>query len=231
MSNDIFKLKELETLVGHRFNDSNILKQALTHASLERSSWNVYERLEFLGDRVLGLVVSETLLKRFPNEREGQISRRYANLVKRDSLAVVARKIKFGNYLLISTGEEAAGARESVTILSDALEAVIGALYWDGGLEVARQFILEHWEPLLALDEEPPVDSKTALQEWAQRRKYALPEYKVVSQEGPAHSPKFLIEVCLGKFESQKGYGTSKRQAEQMAAKSLLAEVLKGQEC
>lgn len=231
MSNDIFKLKELEKLVGHCFNDPDVLRQALTHASLERSSWNVYERLEFLGDRVLGLVVSETLLKRFPNEREGQISRRYANLVKRDSLAVVARKIKFGDYLLISAGEEAAGARESVTILSDALEAVIGALYWDGGLEVARQFILEHWDPLLALDEEPPVDPKTALQEWAQRRQYALPEYKVVSQEGPAHSPKFLIEVCLGKFEPQKGYGTSKRQAEQMAAKSLLAEVIKGKEC
>ena len=231
MSNGIFKLKELEKLVGHRFNDPNVLREALTHASLERSSWNVYERLEFLGDRVLGLVVSETLLKRFPNEREGQISRRYANLVKRDSLAVVARKIKFGDYLLISAGEEAAGARESVTILSDALEAVIGALYWDGGLAVARQFILEHWEPLLALDEEPPVDSKTALQEWAQRRQYAIPEYKVVSQEGPAHSPKFLIEVCLGKFEPQKGCGTSKRQAEQMAAKSLLAEVIKKQEC
>ena len=159
MSNDTFKLIELEKLVGHRFNDPNVLRQALTHASLEGSSWNVYERLEFLGDRVLGLVVSETLLKRFPNEREGQISRRYANLVKRDSLAVVARKIKFGDYLLISAGEEAAGARESLTILSDALEAVIGALYWDGGLEIARQFILEHWEPLLALDEEPPVDS------------------------------------------------------------------------
>ena len=120
--------------------------------------------------------------------------------------------------MLISAGEEAAGARESITILSDALEAVIGALYWDGGLEAAKRFILEHWEPLLELDEDPPVDSKTALQEWAQRRQYALPQYNVISQEGPAHSPKFLIEVCLAKFEPQKGYGTSKRQAEQMAA-------------
>ena len=231
MNTDNFKLVALEDLVGHRFRDPDVLREALTHASLKRSSWNVYERLEFLGDRVLGLVISESLLKRFPDEREGQIARRYAKLVRRDSLAVVARKIKFGDYVLISAGEEAAGARESITILSDALEAVIGALYWDGGLEVAKRFILEHWESLLELDEDPPVDSKTALQEWAQRRQYALPQYTVISQEGPAHSPKFLIEVCLAKFEPQKGYGTSKRQAEQMAAKSLLAHVTRGQEC
>ena len=227
MSSKTFQLGALESLVGHKFDDPKVLKQALTHASLERSSWNVYERLEFLGDRVLGLIIAQTLLKRFPDEREGQISRRYAHLVRRESLATVARKINFGNYLLISAGEEAAGARQSITILSDALEAVIGALYLDGGLEVAEKFILEHWGPLLELDQDPPLDSKTALQEWAQRRQYSLPKYTVVSQAGPAHSPKFLIEVALGELEPQKGSGTSKRQAEQMAAKLLLDQIIR----
>ena len=192
---------------------------------MERSSWNVYERLEFLGDRVLGLIIAQTLLKRFPDEREGQISRRYAHLVRRESLATVARKINFGNYLLISAGEEAAGARQSITILSDSLEAVIGALYTDGGLAVAEKFILEHWTPLLELDQDPPLDSKTALQEWAQSLQYSLPKYTVVSQAGPAHLPKFCIEVSLESFEPQKGFGTSKRQAEQIAAKLFLDHV------
>ncbi|MBH69508.1 MAG: ribonuclease III [Rhodospirillaceae bacterium] len=226
-----FKLKSLESLVGHQFKKPEVLKQALTHASVERSSWNVYERLEFLGDRVLGLVIAQTLLHRFPEEREGQISRRYAQLVRRESLAIVAHKINFGNYLLISAGEEAAGARESITILSDALEAVIGALYLDGGLNAAEKFILEHWGPLLELDQEPPLDSKTALQEWAQRRQFDLPRYAVISQAGPAHSPKFIIEVSLGNFQPQRGSGTSKRQAEQMAAKLLFDHARRVSEC
>ena len=143
----------------------------------------------------------------------------------------MARKINFGDYLLISAGEEAAGARKSITILSDSLEAVIGALYLDGGLKAAEKFILKHWGPLLELDQDPPLDSKTALQEWAQRRQFDLPNYTVIDQAGPAHSPKFLIEVSLENFQPQRGFGSSKRQAEQMAAKLLLDHARCVSEC
>ena len=229
MTEKVFHLNALENKLGYRFKDPELLRQAVTHASLGRSSWNVYERLEFLGDRVLGLIIAHRLLERFPQEREGDIARRYVQLVRREALARVAKEIEFGHYLLISDGEEASGARDSDTILSDTLEAAIGALYLDGGIETASNFIHKFWDPLIERDRKPPLDAKTALQEWAQMKRYKLPEYTVVSHDGPAHSREFVIEVSIEHHQPRKGVGPSKRRAEQMAAELLLADLRLGE--
>lgn len=218
-------IASLSAVLDHGFDHPDLLRRAVTHGSAEPRSWNAYERLEFLGDRVLALVVAEQLLDRFPHEREGEIAKRHVNLVRREALAEVARGIDLGRYLIVSRGEDEAGARESDTILSDAMEAVIGALYLDGGLEAARRFILRHWNPLLEQDLQPPQDAKTELQEWAQSRRLPLPEYKVVQQTGPAHEPEFTIEVRVRGQEPIRALGKSKRVAEQAAAAQLLAAV------
>ncbi len=210
-----------ETL-GHTFNHPDILRRAVTHASAEPRAWNAYERLEFLGDRVLALILAEHLLDRFPHEREGSIAKRHVSLVRRETLAEVAHTIGLGRHLIVSRGEDEAGARASDTILSDAMEAVIGALYLDGGLEATRRFILRYWNPLLELDRRPPQDPKTALQEWAQARRLPLPVYATVAQTGPAHAPEFTVEVRVEGQKPQRAVGKSKRLAEQSAAAEML---------
>jgi len=219
---DPAKIEALADLLDHAFDYLDLLRRAVTHASAEPRAWNAYERLEFLGDRVLALVVAEQLLDRFPHEREGAIAKRHVSLVRRETLAAVAREIQLGRYLVVSRGEEEAGARNSDTILSDAMEAVIGALYLDGGLEVARHFILKHWNPYLEQDRRPPQDAKTALQEWAQGQRLPLPAYETVAQTGPAHAPEFTVEVRVQGVGAKRASGRSKRLAEQAAAEALL---------
>lgn len=218
-------LSGLAGILGHSFRHPDILRRAVTHASAEPRAWNAYERLEFLGDRVLALVVAEQLLDRFPHEREGSIAKRHVSLVRRETLAEVAHSIGLGRYLIISRGEDEAGARASDTILSDAMEAVIGALYLDGELEAARRFILRHWNPLLEMDRRPPQDPKTALQEWAQGRRLPLPSYVTVAQTGPAHAPEFTVEVQVEGQAPRRASGKSKRLAEQAAATAMLKEI------
>jgi len=218
-------LTPLTEILSHEFEHIEVLRRAVTHASAEPRAWNAYERLEFLGDRVLALIVAEQLLDRFPHEREGAIAKRHVNLVRREALAQVARSIGLGRFLLLSRGEEEAGSRDSDTILSDAMEAVIGALYLDGGLEAARRFILTEWNRLLELDLRPPQDPKTTLQEWAQGRKLALPRYVTVDQSGPAHAPEFTVHVIVEGQEPTVGIGRSKRLAEQAAAAELVKRV------
>lgn len=218
-------LSGLAGILGHSFRHPDILRRAVTHASAEPRAWNAYERLEFLGDRVLALVVAEQLLDRFPHEREGSIAKRHVSLVRRETLAEVAHTIGLGRYLIISRGEDEAGARASDTILSDAMEAVIGALYLDGELEAARRFILRHWNPLLEMDRRPPQDPKTALQEWAQGRRLPLPHYVTVAQTGPAHAPEFTVEVQVEGQAPRRATGKSKRLAEQAAATAMLQEI------
>ena len=218
-------LEALIAVLGHAFHHPELLRRAVTHASAEPRAWNAYERLEFLGDRVLALIIAEQLLDRFPHEREGAIAKRHVNLVRREALAEVARAIDLGRYLILSRGEADAGSRNSDTILSDAMEAVIGALYLDGGIEAARAFILEQWNPLLEMDRRPPQDAKTALQEWAQGRGLPLPKYRTVRQTGPAHAPEFLVEVSVDGQNPVTASGRSKRLAEQAAAAGLLEVV------
>lgn len=225
MSDPDRDLDRLAEILGHSFNHPDILRRAVTHASAEPRAWNAYERLEFLGDRVLALAVAEQLLDRFPHEREGSIAKRHVSLVRRETLAEVAHTIGLGNYLIVSRGEDEAGARASDTILSDAMEAVIGAIYLDGGLEAAQRFILKYWNPLLELDRRPPQDPKTALQEWAQGHRLPLPAYVTVAQTGPAHAPEFTVEVRVEGQEPQRANGKSKRLAEQLAAAAMLEAI------
>ncbi len=230
-------LAELEAQLGHAFSDRTPLRRALTHSSAVMAARDSkksdeaagsYERLEFLGDRVLGLVVADLLLRRFPDESEGHLAKRFAYLVSGEILAGVAREIALGRFIAFSRGEAESGGGENPAILADVMEAVIAALYRDGGLEAARRFIEPHWRPLVEADLQPPREPKTALQEWAQGRGLALPRYEISAREGPPHDPRFTVRVTVerkaGALEAE-GEGRSKRQAEQAAAAELLGRL------
>jgi len=218
-------LNDLADILGHRFGRISILREALYHPSATPAEgrWiHGYERLEFLGDRVLGLVMADTLLHAFPDEDEGALSRRFVSLVRREALVRVAETIDLGAYLTLSAGEEEAGGRGSAAVLADSCEAVIAALYLDGGLDAARRFITRFWTPLMNEDATPPKDAKTALQEWAQGRGKPLPAYETVAEEGPAHEPEFTVEVRVKGVAPVRASGPSKRIAEQAAATAML---------
>lgn len=218
---------DLALILGHPFARPELLEQALTHPSAITANRHstAYERLEFLGDRVLGLAVAEMLFLRFPDEAEGALARRHAALVRRESLARVADAIGLAAHLRLSKGEEDTGGRANPGLLADACEAVIGAIYADGGLEPARRFVQGRWRLLMDEDISPPKDPKTALQEWAQGRALPLPTYTVQGTEGPSHAPIFRISVAVGTLAPAEGSGPSKRAAEQEAARAMLATV------
>jgi ribonuclease-3 len=224
-------ISQLGERLEHSFRQPELLKRALTHPSAVKSrsaqgGVNLhYERLEFLGDRVLGLIVADLLLVRFPKEAEGAIAKRHAALVSGETVAEVAEKVGLADFLIMARGEDEAGQRHNPTLLANSCEAVIAALYLDAGLEVARRFVATHWTPLVEADIEPPRDPKTSLQEWAQGRGLALPSYREVQREGPAHDPVFTIEVQVKGAPVASGVGRSKRQAEQMAAQKLLSRL------
>ena len=222
-------LDQLASRLGYRFSRPELLQQALTHPSLQPGSAGrgPYERLEFLGDRVLGLVVAEMLFHQFPSENEGALARRHAALVRRESLGRVAGDLALGQALSLSRSEEETGGRGNIGTLADACEAVLGALYADGGLAPAAQLIRRLWTPLMAEMTAPPKDAKTALQEWAQARALGLPVYRTLSVEGPPHNPDFLIGVAIEGAAEASGRGPSKRVAEQAAAANLLEQLEK----
>lgn len=211
--------------IDHGFSNPDLLRVALTHRSAAKGKDAISggnERLEFLGDRVLGLVVAEMLYTRFGREREGAMAKRFVALVRRETLARVAIQIKLGDHIQMAKGERAAGADTNPAILSDCMEAVIAALYLDGGLEPARRFIEKLWTPLLDEANKPPQDAKTQLQEWLQGRGKPLPKYDMVGREGPAHAPIFTIELTTSDGERVSAEGKSKREAEQLAARMML---------
>ena len=216
---------DLEADLAHRFNDSTLLEAALTHASAA-SAASTYERLEFLGDRVLGLLIADFLMRRHPDENEGDLARRFAALVDRNSLAEIAEQLNMGAYLRLSTGEEAAGIRHNASVLADVMEAVIGAIYRDGGLEAAKPIVERLWLPLADRDLVPPMDVKTELQELVQRKGGALPLYREISRSGPDHQPVFTVEVAVDGAAPARGQGASKRAAERVAAGALLSSLL-----
>lgn len=222
-------LEAAEAALGHRFRDRSLLAQALSHAGLSQGrdrGLASYERLEFVGDRVLGLVVAEWLVERFPEEREGALGRRLAHLVAEPSLAAVGARIGVGKLLAVAPADDKAGLRSRPTVLADAVEAAIGALYLDGGLEAARDFIRNALAD--ALPREAPRDAKSALQEWTLGRGLGLPDYTLVSSTGPAHAPTFRVRAaCAGQSaEAQAGV---KQAAEKAAAAALLALLEKGE--
>ena len=214
----------LERSLGHAFRDPALLATAITHASAGqgRADATDNERLEFLGDRVLGLVIADVLMKRFPRAPEGELGRRLTALVQRSALAEVARSIDLGEHLVLAAAHAASGARTNPKLLADACEAVIAALYLDGGLAAAAAFIARAWESQLGQVAALPPDPKTALQEWAQGRGKPLPLYRVVSAVGEAHSPLFEIEVEVEGQEPSRATGATKRAAEKAAATLLL---------
>ena len=211
----------LADALGHRFARPELLDQALTHPSAAGNA--PYERLEFLGDRVLGLVVAHMLYRAFPKEPEGALARRYTALVRKEALARIAETIDLGACMRAGEAEQTGLGRRN--LLADACEAVIAALFLDGGYEAAERFVERWWQPLLAEQEEPPLDVKTALQEWAQARALPLPSYRLIGREGPAHDPLFDVEVSLPNWPPAQGRGRSRRAAEAAAAESLLARL------
>ncbi len=219
----------LVDLLGYSFKDPQLLVQALTHPSLQpgRAGRGPYERLEFLGDRVLGLVVAEMLYHGFPGENEGALARRHAALVRRESLARIAQQIGLGPALSLSRSEEETGGRNNMGTLADACEAVLGAMYADAGLGPVSDLVRRLWTPLMDEMAAPPKDAKTALQEWAQARALGLPVYSTQSVEGPPHNPDFVIAVVIDGTASASGRGPSKRVAEQAAAANLLEQLSK----
>ena len=216
-------LEALSETLGHRFRRPQLLDEALTHRSASQGGVRFdYERLEFLGDRVLGLVVADLLMEMFPDETEGSLARRFTGLVRREALEEVAALLDLGRFLRLSESEARTGGRDNRGIQADACEAVIGALYLDGGLDAARRFIITNWRPLIAEAGSPARDAKTRLQEWAQARKLPLPRYTVVKEAGPSHEPVFTIEVLVKGLKPVRATAGSKRRAEQDAAAALL---------
>lgn len=207
----------LQDSLEHSFCDMELLERALTHTSAAATVNN--ERLEFLGDRVLGLIVAEMLLDKFPAENEGHIGRRFAELVRAETLTRVGRTVG------IDAALNYAGKEANDGIVADAMEAVIAALYLDGGQPAASRFIARHWSPLIRTSDAPPRDAKTALQEWSQARGLGLPAYRDIARDGPDHDPLFTVEVAVSGSEPVRGQGNSKRAAEQVAAALLMSQL------
>jgi len=218
-------LSVLEDKLGHHFADPALLKRALTHASTGSSQSN--ERLEFLGDRVLGLVVAEILHARHPHESEGPLTVRLHALVRAEACARAAEAAGLPGYIHLA-GPSLDSPRARAAILSDVCEAVIAALYLDGGMKAARMFIERYWTDMFADPGTGPElrDAKTRLQEWAQGRGLAAPSYRETARSGPAHAPHFIIEALVEGLSPELGEGGSKREAEQEAAAKLLARIV-----
>jgi ribonuclease-3 len=219
------RLRELEERIGHAFSNRALLREALTHGSAldggkERRS---YDRLEFLGDRVLGLIVAERLFKDYEGHEEGDLAPLFNTLVNRHACARAARAAKLGDAVILSPSEEASGGRGKEAILADICESIIAALYIDGGMVAARTFVTRYWGDAFEVAGEAPRDAKTALQEWAASKKRGL-SYAVIEQSGPEHAPKFIVEARVDGFSATRGEGGSKREAQRAAALAFLRE-------
>jgi ribonuclease-3 len=219
------ELTAFETRIGHRFSDPALLIRAVTHASVGTPNREDNQRLEFLGDRVLGLVMAEAVLEQDGAASEGQLAPRFNALVRKETCADVARQIDLGTVLRLGRSEMLSGGRRKQALLGDAMEAVIAAVYRDGGFEAAREMILRLWGDRVGTVEDDARDAKTALQEWAQARGMAPPNYVEKDRAGPDHAPVFTIEAVLENGARAEAQAGSKRNAEQAAAKALLARV------
>lgn len=215
-------MEKLQQTIGYRFKNQKLLEDALTLAHANKAA--TYERLEFLGDRVLGLIVADMLLAHHKTEKEGDIAKRFTALVREETLAELAKKVGIPNALITDTPE----LRDNASVLSDVMEALIAAIYKDNGFEQAKKFVQPLYEDLIDKNIAPPVDAKTALQEWGHKHNILLPVYKVISQTGPAHAPMFKVSVKMGNYDEVVAEGTSKKIAEQNAAESFLKLYAKG---
>ena len=222
-------IKDLETAIGYRFRNISLLQNALTHSSYANERWHnsllSNERLEFLGDSVLGMLVAEYLYGTFPDRPEGELTRMRADMVCEHTLATVANRIGLGEHLLLGHGEERLGGRSRESILADATESVIAACFLDGGLEAAAQFVKKYILVEVPVSRPNNMDYKTALQEQVQQKKNQVLSYVLVGQSGPDHDKLFDVEVSLNGTVVGQGSGRSKKRAEQMAAKAAMEKL------
>ena len=213
------KLKEVEKIIKHTFKDYLLLKMSLTHKSFDNEKNN--EKLEFLGDRVLGLVISQRLLEKFPEEKEGIIDKKFANLVNKKTCSLIGKKLDLKKYLYLGSSHKNL-ERSADKIIGDCLEAIIGAIYLDGGLKPSENFILNFWNFYLDKSVITLIDSKTQLQEFSLKKFKILPKYIFHKKKGPQHNPIFKTEVQISNSKKMSGTGSSKKNAQQNAAQKLL---------
>ncbi len=222
-------LKELEKAIGHEFRDIGLLENALTHSSYANERWHnslkSNERLEFLGDSILGMIVADHLYRNFPDRPEGELTRMRADMVCEQSLAVIANRVKLGQYLMLGHGEEQGGGRSRNSILADAVESVIAACYLDGGYAAALQFVTTFVLSDIPVVKFHNADYKTALQEKVQQKKNQVLSYQLTGEAGPDHDKRFQVEVLLNGKVVGTGQGTSKKRAEQDAARAALRDL------
>lgn len=218
------RTEQIEKQLGHRFKNKGLLTDALTHSSTNEET--NYERLEFLGDRVLGLIVANALYEKFPDEAEGDLAKRLAALVQGELLAEIAKEIDLGKSIILSDAETQAGGAENENILSDVFEALIGALYLDAGLAKCKTFIEKLWKERFFQMKTPPQHPKTIVQEWAQGQGLPLPAYKILKQHGPDHAPLFDVQLTVKGYGPVVAQGSSRQEAEKEAAK-LFSEQIK----
>jgi ribonuclease III len=215
-------ISSVERILDYQFGDKVLAHRALTHGSSGRKS-DDYQRLEFLGDRVLSLVVAELLYRLHSDENEGQMATRHSALVKGEACAAVGEKLGLHDHIFVGASEKLKGVQKTRSIVGDVVEALIGAIYLDGGLEAARAFINRHWAELIEMPDVTVKDAKTFVQEWALARAMPLPRYEVTSRTGPEHLPEFTVVLTVGRYGGSEGRGPSKRAAEMSAAGAFLA--------
>jgi ribonuclease-3 len=215
-------LNRVESSIGHRFNDRELILTALTHATAASPLRADYQRLEFLGDRVLGLAIAEMLLAAFPDASEGELSPRFAELVRRETCADIAVSLGLGEALFIGGGKAQQRALQTRNVLGDVCEAVIAAIFLDAGYASARAFIERHWHERMVSVRTPRANAKTALQEWAQGRGLPPPVYTIADRSGPDHNSVFAVEVKVQGLAPDRGEGRTRREAEQAAAAAVL---------
>ncbi len=218
-------LRAFEGRIGHQFSDPALLVRAVTHASMSSANRDDNQRLEFLGDRVLGLVMAEALLELDTDASEGQLAPRFNALVRKETCADVAREIDLGKVLKLGRSEMISGGRRKQALLGDAIEAVIAAVYLDGGFDAAKALVRRLWGGRIDSVDDDARDAKTALQEWAQARKLSPPRYVQTDRSGPDHAPVFTIAARLENGQEAQATAPSKRAAEQAAATTLLAKL------
>jgi ribonuclease-3 len=217
------QIKELEALLGYTFKDGSLLTEALIHSSARNEhGGRDNERLEFLGDRVLGLSIAALLFARFPQAREVELARHFNALVCKAACAEIARRLQLGPYIIMAASEARTGGRKKEVILADACEALLGAILVDGGPVAAEAAVGRLWAPLIGTAEAPAPDAKTALQEYAQSQRWGLPKYREIGRSGADHAPSFTVEVLVKGLKPEQGAGPSLKKAQQAAAEALL---------
>lgn len=218
------QIRDLEAIIGYSFANKALLNRAFTHPSAvtDEAPFQHYERLEFLGDRVLGLAAAQTLFQNHPNADEGGLAKRLNYLVSRDACTQTAKELGFGEFVILGLSEQQSGGKRKAAILANVCEALIAAIYLDGGLEPAAAFFARNWGERLDTMDTAPKDAKTTLQEWAQSKGYAIPTYEITGQTGPDHRPKFSVSVTVHEFDPGIGRGKNKKVAEHAAAEDFL---------